>query len=207
MPGLRRGRSHPGKEGTPLKIKNGFPRRQTERNGAYRDQVRPPFPTARELNLASCKFVRVGLQMLLLPVRGRRFCHVSHGYRTITGWSCPARGRSLPREWFSIERIFLTHHTPPGDKIKSASARHRVMRSFSSLFQKSLPFCSFSKKSSRQRAMVSLPGHPPRVSYFFRLHQRVGPSCSSTNRQRRRTFCEGRFLRSVSAKTLSTSSR
>ena len=60
-PGLRRGRSHPGKEGTPLKIKNGFPRRQTERNGAYRDQVRPPFPTARELNLASCKFVRVGL--------------------------------------------------------------------------------------------------------------------------------------------------
>ena len=53
----------------PLKIKNGFPRRQTERNGAYRDQVRPPFPTARELNLASCKFVRAGLQMLLLPVR------------------------------------------------------------------------------------------------------------------------------------------
>lgn len=134
MPGLRRGRSHPGKEGAPLKIKNGFPRRQTERNGAYRDQVRPPFPTARELNLASCKFVRAGLQMLLLPVRGRRFCHVSHGYRTITGWSCPARGRSLPREWFSIERIFLTHHTPPGDKIKSASARHRVMRSFSSIF-------------------------------------------------------------------------
>lgn len=123
------------------------------------------------------------------------------------GFLFPVRGRSFPRVWFSIEQVLSNHYIPPGDKIKSASARHRVMRSFSSLFQKSLPFCSFSKKSSRQRAMVSLPGHPPRVSYFFRLHQRVGPSCSSTNRQRRRTFCEGRFLRSVSAKTLSTSSR
>lgn len=115
MPGLRRGRSHPGKEGTPLKIKNGFPRRQTERNGAYRDQVRPPFPTARELNLASCKFVRVGLQMLLLPVRGRRFCHVSHGYRNIIGLSMPRQGTVTPKGMvFYLTDLFDPSHPARG---------------------------------------------------------------------------------------------
>lgn len=143
LPGLRRGRSHPGKEGAPLKIKNGFPRRQTERNGAYRDQVRPPFPTARELNLASCKFVRAGLQMLLLPVRGRRFCHVSHGYRNIIGLSMPRQGTVTPKGMvFYLTDLFDPSHPARGQNKERIDPPLGDALFFIDFFRKALLFFS-----------------------------------------------------------------